>query len=163
MEAILPHESVINLVTETSLQCWKWLLKKSALISGCCACSLPQPFIWGDKRSVRMKTGDNISAKHRSSVHLHKLNPATNVKSKSAPPLTVQSTSLMSESQPGGPPECTCERLRGEMWLSWRDCVGSPLAAALGCGGCEQIIPSSAERSKHQTHRGGVDYPNRER
>lgn len=60
----------------------------------------------------------------------------------------------MSEAQPGGPPECACERLRGEMRLSWRDCAGSPLAAVLGCGGCEQIIPSSAERSKHQTHGG---------
>lgn len=106
-----------------------------------------------------MNTGDNISAKHRSSVHLHKLNPATNVKSNSATHLTVQSTSLMSESQPGGPPECMCKRLRGEMWLSWHDCAGSPLAAALGCGGCEQIIPSSAERSKHQTHRGGSGLP----
>lgn len=64
----------------------------------------------------------------------------------------------MSEAQPGGPPECTCERVRGEMQLSWRDCAGSPLAAVLGCGGCEQIIPSSAEQSKHQTH-GGSGLP----
>lgn len=69
-------------------------------------------------------------------------------------PFKGQSILRMSEAQPGGPPECTCERLRGEMRLSWRDCAGSPLAAVLGCGGCEQIIPSSAERSKHQTHGG---------
>lgn len=30
---------------------------------------------------------------------------------------------------------------------------GSPLAVALGHGACEEIIPGSAEWSRHQTHR----------
>lgn len=30
---------------------------------------------------------------------------------------------------------------------------GSPLAVALGRGGCGEIIPGSAECSRHQTHR----------
>lgn len=50
MEAILPHESVIILDTETSLLCWKWLRKKIS-INECLLCvPIPSAFHLGSHK-----------------------------------------------------------------------------------------------------------------